>query len=116
MNKNSNPRVSNRLPHYNLWVAVFCGFIVITSGLFFIATQRVEYVWRWNRIPIYFAYKDTIDIVSEIEGEVDSITKSGKEAVVTVKGLDGSESYTVPADGVVVVDGEIISLADTLGT
>jgi len=116
MNKNSNQRVSNRLPNYNLWVGVFCVLVVITSGLFFYATQRVEYVWRWNRVPIYFAYKDTIDIVSEIEGDVESITKSGKEAVITVKGIGESESYTVPADGVVVVDGEIISIADTLAT
>ncbi len=116
MNKNSNQRVSNRPPNYNLWVAVFWVLVVTTSGLFFYATQRVEYVWRWNRIPIYFAYEDTIDIVSEIEGDVESITKKGNEAVITVKGLDGSESYTVPADGVVVVDGEVISLADTLAT
>jgi polar amino acid transport system permease protein len=116
MNKNSNQRVSNRLPNYNLWVGVFCVLVVITSGLFFYATQKVEYVWRWNRVPIYFVYEDTIDIVSEIEGDVESITKSGKEAVITVKGIGESESYTVPADGVVVVDGEIISIADTLAT
>ena len=116
MNKNSNQRVSNRLPNYNLWVGVFWVLVVITSGLFFYATQKVEYVWRWNRVPIYFAYEDTIEIVSEIEGDVESITKSGKEAVITVKGIGESESYTVPADGVVVVDGEVISLADTLAT
>jgi len=116
MNKNSNQRVSNRPPHYNLWVSVFCVCAVIVAGLFYYATQKVAYTWRWNRVPIYFAYKDTIDIVSEIEGDVESITQKGNEAVITVKGLDGSESYTVPADGVVVVDGEIISPGDTLGT
>jgi polar amino acid transport system permease protein len=89
---------------------------VIAAGLFYYATQRIEYTWRWNRVPIYFAYEDKIDITSEIEGEVKSITKSGKEAVVTVKGLDDSESYTVPAEGVGVVDGEFISLGDTLAT
>ena len=116
MNKNSDQRVSDRPPNYNLWVGVFCVFVVVASGLFYYASQRIEYVWRWNRIPIYFAYEDIIDIVSEIEGEVESITTSGKEAVITVKGIDESESYTVPAEGVVVVDGEIISLADTLAT
>jgi len=116
MNNNSNQRVSNRPPHYDLWVGVFCVGAVIAAGLFYYATQRIEYTWRWNRVPKYFAYQNTIDIVSEIEGEVDSITKSGKEAVVTVKGLDGSESYTVPAKGVGIVDGEVISLGDTLAT
>ena len=84
--------------------------------MFYYATQKIEYTWRWNRVPLYFAYKDTTEIVSEIEGEVESITKKGNEAVVTVKGLDGSESYTVPAQDLRVVDGEIISFGDILGT
>jgi len=116
MDDNSNQRISDRPPGYNLWVSVFCVLVVVSIGLFYYATQRIEYTWRWNRVPIYFAYEDKIDIVSEIEGDVESITKSGNEAVVTVKGLDGSESYTVPAEGLGVVDGEVISLGDTLAT
>jgi polar amino acid transport system permease protein len=116
MNKNENPRVSKRPPHYNLWAGVFCVFALITAGLFYYATQKIEYIWRWNRVPLYFAYKDTTEIVSGMEGEVESITKKGNEAVVTVKGSDGSESYTVPAQNLRVVDGEIISFGDLLAT
>ena len=116
MNNNDNQRISNRPPNYNLWVGVFIIFALIATGLFYYATQKIEYNWRWSRVPIYFAYEDTIEIVSEIEGEVASITKQGEEVVVTVKGIDESESYTVPADGLIVEDGEIISLADTLAT
>ena len=117
MNDNANQRVSNKPPNFNLWVGVFCAFVVIATGLFYYATQKIAYVWRWNRVPIYFAYEDEIDIVSEIEGEVESITTKGDEAVITVKGLDASESYTVPADSLgVIVEGEVISLGDTLAT
>jgi polar amino acid transport system permease protein len=89
---------------------------LVIAGLFYYATQRIEYVWRWSRVPIYFAYEDTIDIASEIDGEVESITPKGDEAVIRVKGIDASESYTVQADGIIVVDGEVISIGDTLGT
>ena len=116
MNDKANQRVSNRPPNYNLWVAVFCVMALVIAGLFYYATQRIEYVWRWSRVPIYFAYEDTIDIASEIDGEVESITPKGDEAVIRVKGIDASESYTVPADGIIVVDGEVISIGDTLGT
>ena len=116
MNNKDSQRVSNRPPHYNLWVGVFIVFALITTGLFYFATQKIEYVWRWSRVPIYFAYEDTIEIVSTIEGEVDSITQKGEEAVINVKGIDESESVTVPADAVVVDEGEIISLRDPLAT
>jgi polar amino acid transport system permease protein len=116
MDKNSNQRVSNRLPNYDIWVGVFCVFVVIVTGLYYYATQKIEYNWRWNRVPIYFAYEDIIDIVSDIEGEVESITAKGDEAVITVKGIDESKSYRVPAESVQVDDGEIISYADTLAT
>ena len=115
MNNQDNQRVSDRPPNYNRWVGVFCVFVVVAAALFYYSTQRIEYVWRWSRVPIYFAYEDKIDIVSEIEGDVESITKSGEQAVVKVKGIGESESYTVPTAGLIVVEGEIISLGDTLG-
>lgn len=99
-----------------MWVGVFCVFALIVMGLFYYATQKIEYVWRWNRVPIYFAYKDTIDITSEIDGDVASITKEGDTATITVKGLDESASFEIPAAGVSVDEGEMISIGDTLGS
>jgi polar amino acid transport system permease protein len=116
MNSTANQRLSSRPPSYNIWVGVFCVLVLIVAGAFYYATQKIEYVWRWNRVPIYFAYKDVIEIVSEVEGEVESITKSEKETIITVKGLDGSESYRVPPDSLGVVEGEYISLGDILAT
>jgi polar amino acid transport system permease protein len=65
-------------------------------------------------MPIYFAYKEKIEIRSEIEGDVESISIKGNEASITVKGLDSAESYTVPSDGINVEEGEYISIGDTL--
>ena len=103
-------------PHYNIWVGVFCMLTILVLGMFYYATQKIAYNWRWNRVPIYFAYKDIIEIQSEINGEVESITIDGKEASVTVKGIDTAKSYKVPADGIIVERGEYISLEDTLAT
>ena len=68
----------------------FFVFALIVISVFYYATQRIAYVWRWNRVPIYFAYEDTIDITSEIDGDVESIIKKGKTAVITIKGLNES--------------------------
>ena len=117
MNASVKNQLTVRPPGYYMWVGIFVVFALAVTGMFYYATQKIEYVWRWNRIPIYFAYLDTIEIASEIDGEVESISAEGKEAVVNVKGYDGKiESYNVPLDGVNVVDGEVISIGDVLGS
>ena len=103
-----------RAANYNLWVGVFCVFMLVAAGAFYYATQKIEYVWRWNRVPIYFAYKEDIHVYSEIDGDVESIAPQGKKSIITVKGLDESVSYTVSTDSVNVEEGEIISIGDTL--
>jgi len=100
-----------------MWVGAFIVFVLIVTGLFYYATQKIEYVWRWNRVPIYFAYLDTVETVAEMDGEVASIATQGKEAIITVKGYDDStETYKAPADGINVDEGEMISAGDVLGS
>ena len=117
MNARARNQRALRPPAYNLWVGVFVLFVIIVSSLFYYATQKIEYVWRWNRMPIYFAYKDTIKITSELDGEVASLQKEGKETIITVMGYyDEVKTYRVPTDGVRVDEGEVISHEDILGS
>lgn len=116
MNQNSQNQRALRPPHYNMWVGVFVLFILLITGLFYYATQKIEYVWRWNRMPIYFVYEDTIEITSEMDGEVDSLEQDGDETIITVKEFDQTQSYRVPTEGLNVDDGEIISIGDVLGS
>ena len=115
MGKSEKKEPTIRPANYNLWVGVFWVFILVVAGAFYYASQKIEYVWRWNRVPIYFAYKDDIHITAEIDGDVESITTGAKESTITIKGLDGSESYKVPSASVDVEEGEMISIGDTLG-
>ena len=114
MESSNNIKKLAKSSRYNFWVGVFGTLCLITAGIFYYATQRIEYIWRWNRVPIYFAYEDEIEITSELDGEIESIKRKDKETIITVKGLDGSESYTVPAASVDVEEGELISPGDTL--
>lgn len=116
MENSQTSRLSNKPPHYNLWVGVFIVMVAIGVWLFYIATQKIDYNWRWNRVPIYFAYKDTVEIAATIQGEVESITVDGKNATIKVTGGDQSESYNLPAAAVTVEEKEIISYGDVLGS
>ena len=116
MNQKSQNQQALRPPGYNMWVGVFVLFIILISSLFYYATQKIEYVWRWNRMPIYFVYQDTIEIPAEMDGEVDTITTDGDESIVVVKEFDQTQSYQVPTSGLNVTEGEIISIGDVLGS
>ena len=99
-----------------MWVGIFWVFILFAAGIFYYATQKIEYVWRWNRVPIYFAYKDAIEINSDIDGEVAKIEKSGQDAVITIK-VDGeSKSYKAPADSVEVQVGDRVYEYEPIAT
>ena len=99
-----------------LWVGVFWILLFLVAGAFYYATQKVAYVWRWNRVPIYFAYKDTVEIIAEIDGDVESIEKKGEEDFITVKGEADVESYTVPADSATVEKGYYVYAGETLAS
>ena len=116
MQKSNNQTRFAKPPSYKIWVGVFWLIVVLVAGGFYYATQKIAYVWRWNRVPIYFAYKDTTEIISDIDGEVESISKNGKEAVITVKGDDGQESYTVPASSDMVDTGYYVYAGETLAS
>lgn len=87
----------------------------MVGGIYF-ATQKVEYVWRWYRVPRYFAYKDKIEIKSEIFGDVASIISKGAQVEVTVRGADQEEVYPLPAESLKVAEGDLIYPGDVLGS
>jgi polar amino acid transport system permease protein len=99
---------------YYIWVGVFILVIFLIAGGFYYATQKIEYIWRWNRLPIYFLYQDKIEVISDIDGEVESVKKDGNKAVIAVNGLDKEESYVVPSDSVMVDVGRYVYGGETL--
>ena len=92
-------------------------FIVLVSGLaaaLYIATVRVDYVWGWNRIPQYFFYREKIEFRAETEAKIERITAEGDRRRVVVKDADGEHAIDVPAEGVRVAQGDIVSPGDLL--
>jgi polar amino acid transport system permease protein len=116
MEKSGKKEPKTRPANYQMWVGVFWVFIVFAAGVFYYATQKIEYVWRWNRVPIYFAYEDSIEITSDIDGEVASIAKSGQDAVITIEGVGDSKAYQAPADSVEVEEGDKVYEYEAIAT
>ncbi|MEZ7195967.1 amino acid ABC transporter permease [Pseudodesulfovibrio karagichevae] len=98
-----------------LWKGLYVAALIIVCGGMYWATTQTNYIWRWNRIPQYFYYVDTVKVSAEIEGEVTSITKKGDDTVVIVKGDGDSEFYTIPGSDVLVSEGDSLYMGDAIG-
>jgi polar amino acid transport system permease protein len=103
-------------PKFFLWVGTFFLLLSIFVGLLYYATLKIDYVWRWYRIPQYFVYYDHVEIRAEINGDVVEVRQKNGDAVVTVAGAGDEESYTVPGGEVSVVEGDLIFPGDVLGS
>jgi polar amino acid transport system permease protein len=102
--------------YYYVWIGVFFLLLISIVLALYYSARQIDYTWRWYRIPQYFAYQEQIETLSEIDGEVQSISKKGKDAVVLVKGLEGTESYAVPESALQVEEGDQIYYGDPLAS
>ncbi len=102
---------------YYMWVGVF--FLIIFAGVagLYYCTLKIDYTWRWFRVPQYFFYNAEIEVRSEMDGSVESIQEQGEDAVVTVVDSDGkSLAYTVDEERVRIYEGDLIYTGDVLGS
>ncbi len=103
--------------YFLFWKAVFVGIMLCTVAFFWYASSSVEYIWRWNRVPQYFWVAEKTDVRAEVSGDVVSVETTAEGATrITVKGDDGSEAYTVPPAGKVLISGgDYIYSGDPVG-
>lgn len=106
---------------YYLWVVVF--FLIISTfigGLYY-CTLKIDYTWRWFRVPQYFFYNEDISIKTESAGTVDSIkTADGNTTIhITEEGGEKKE-YTIKSDApshdVKISEGDILFAGDTIAS
>jgi polar amino acid transport system permease protein len=116
MEKSSLDRNRSRTNYYT-WVGVFFTSLAILLGSLYYATIKIDYVWRWSTVPSYFwGSEDTIKIQSRDAGQVEKITKDGKDAVIQLKAVSGKLiDFRIPAGDVWVAEGDSIYPGDVLG-
>jgi polar amino acid transport system permease protein len=116
MNETATVEPEKEFDKNKIWKAAYAVALIAVCLGFYWATTQTDYIWRWNRIPKYFYYVDTVNVNAEMEGEVTSITKKGKDSVVIVSDGKDSEYYTVPGSNLNVDEGETVFMGDTIGT
>ncbi len=114
MGSSSDPRRVRRSRGYYIGVGIF--FLMLSSVVTFVyySTLKIDYVWRWYRVPQYFLFHDTIEKRAEINGTVERISRQDDTVSIVVTGDDGSETYSAPAGDLRVAEGDTIYSGDVL--
>lgn len=73
------------------WKIVFVLMVLSFIGFVWAASASVDYTWRWNRVPQYFWFNQSMDIASEAQGTIVSVSNNGTETLIDFKDDDGTE-------------------------
>ena len=96
------------------WIALF----VILTGLLagtVITTNKVDYIWRWEQIPRYILFNETIEVIVEEDATVTELEKDGSDTlIVAINFLDEEQYYTVPTKMLSTKVGDEIQRGQTL--
>jgi polar amino acid transport system permease protein len=95
-----------------LLAVILIGLAAATYG----SVQRIEYQWRWNRVPQYFFYQTEELHKTPFDATVTAIDENGDTAKVTVISESGEErTFTVESGSLKVDRGEELFKGDVLG-
>jgi len=95
LSKKTKPILENKT--FGHIVAV--GFFILLGYALFIASSNMNYIWKWNSVPKYFAYQKDVSIQAPFDGKV---TIDG--STIKVKGSDGVKEFKVSSGYKVLVD------------
>ncbi len=80
------------------------------------AIQKIDYQWRWNRVPQYFAYIAEEAKKIPFDGKVVALVPQGKDVKVTLAaGKTEKTELIVAADSLKVKEGDELFAGDTVG-
>ena len=94
-----------------LLVVILLGAAAGTWG----AVNKIDYKWRWYRVPQYFMYQAEDAQKSPFDGKVSAIDKGQKNSKVTLVSENSKTIViTVATDSLKVSEGEDLFKGDTL--
>ncbi|MCX8085238.1 MAG: amino acid ABC transporter permease [Calditerrivibrio sp.] len=94
-----------------LWNIVFIAILGSIVYFVYYSTKKVDYIWRWERVPSYIISAEKVDIRAPFEGV---LTFEGK--TIVIKSKDGKEvkkiseyDTSILTDGTDVYEGDIVA-------
>jgi len=100
-----------------LWQLLLAAILLAMAAGMWFATKRVDYTWRWERVPGYFFYHAEVAETAPFDAKVASVTLRGDKSEVVLAAVGGQSSTAiVETESVKVKVGEELLDGDTLGS
>jgi len=98
------------------WKLLLVAILLVMAAGIWGAVQKIDYRWRWNRVPQYFAYIHENAQKIPFDGVVEGIAENGAKTTVTLVSGTGEKVDTVVATKTLKVQkGESLFEGDTVG-
>ena len=78
------------------WKLLLAAILIVMAAGTWGAVNRIDYTWRWNRVPDYFLYKSEESRKIPFDGWVEKIISVGSTSTVSLVSESG-EKVTVKA-------------------
>ena len=95
MSRKQQPILENKI--FGHIVAVV--FFILLGYSLFIASSNMNYIWKWNSVPKYFAYQQDVTIQAPFDGKV-----SLNNGSIEVRGEDGTKDFKISKNYKILVD------------
>lgn len=107
----------NTNKHKVLWHLLTVAILFMLGAGLWIATKKIDYTWRWNRVPQYFVYEDETLIPIPFDGRVESLSDLGENTQIKVVSENGEQkTFLVDSEAVRVSENEDLFEGDYLGS
>jgi len=98
------------------WKLLLAVILIVVAASIWGSVQRIEYEWRWYRVPQYFFYKAEDPVKIPFDGTVQKIAASKSTATVSVLSEAGEQkTFKVAAESIKVAENEELFAGDTIG-
>jgi len=98
------------------WKLLLVAILLVVAAGSWGAVQKIDYEWRWYRVPQYFLYHAEDAQKIPFDGVVQSIKESGETTeVLLVSETSEKITLTVASDALEVSEGEDLFEGDTVG-
>jgi len=97
--------------HNLLWNIALAIFILSICGGIYYSSKKIDYIWRWERLPQYVIYSDFDEVRAPVDGMV---SINGNIVKITPPGKRATPSEVEIKKGLLVSNGDTVFEGDVL--